>query len=112
MVTPTRAGEPDHGPSRPMARALKLARGVLGTTSPNPAVGAVVVLEGRVVGEGATQPPGGPHAEIEAIGAAGAAARGATLYVTLEPCSVFGRTPRCTDAIVEAGVAEVVNQVP
>ena len=94
--------------SAPMARALELARGVLGTTSPNPAVGAVVVKAGRVVGEGATAPPGGAHAEVSALRAAGDAAQAATLYVTLEPCSVFGRTPPCTDAIIAAGVTEVV----
>ncbi len=94
--------------SRHMARALELARGVLGTTSPNPAVGAVVVRDGRIVGEGATAPPGGPHAEVTALAAAGDAARGATLYVTLEPCSVYGRTPPCGDAILAAGVREVV----
>ena len=91
-----------------MARALELARAVLGTTSPNPAVGAVVVRDGRIVGEGATQPPGGPHAEVMALRAAGEATRGATLYVTLEPCCTHGRTPPCTDAILAAGITEVV----
>ena len=91
----------------PMDRALELARGVLGTTSPNPAVGCAIVKDGAVIGEGATQPPGGSHAEIEALNAAGGGARGATMYVTLEPCSHFGRTPPCVDAIVEAGVATV-----
>ncbi len=94
-------------PGEFMARALELARGVAGTTSPNPAVGAVVVRDGRIVGEGATRPPGGPHAEIVALETAGEAARGATLYVTLEPCCHQGRTPPCTDAIIRAGVAEV-----
>ncbi len=94
--------------SRHMARALELARGALGATSPNPAVGAVVVRDGRVVGEGATAPPGGPHAEVTALAAAGGDARGATLYVTLEPCSVHGRTPPCADAILAAGLREVV----
>src|SRR5690606_30786606 len=74
-----------------MERALRLAENVLGTTAPNPAVGCVLVLDGRVVGEGATQPPGGPHAEIVALRAAGADARGATAYVTLEPCDHTGR---------------------
>ncbi|MGD0766523.1 MAG: deaminase, partial [Dehalococcoidia bacterium] len=69
-----------------MQRALSLAREALGTTSPNPAVGAVLVKGGRVVGEGHTQPPGGPHAEVVAIRQAGDAARDSTLYVTLEPC--------------------------
>ncbi len=96
------------GVSRHMARALELARGVRGTTSPNPAVGAVIVRDGRVVGEGATSPPGGPHAEVAALRQAGDAARGATLYVTLEPCSVHGRTPPCTEAILAAGLREAV----
>jgi diaminohydroxyphosphoribosylaminopyrimidine deaminase/5-amino-6-(5-phosphoribosylamino)uracil reductase len=88
-----------------MARALELARGVKGRTSPNPAVGAVLVRDGRIVGEGATQPSGGPHAEPVALAAAGDLARGATLYVTLEPCSHHGRTPPCADALVGAGIA-------
>ncbi|HEX2326619.1 MAG TPA: bifunctional diaminohydroxyphosphoribosylaminopyrimidine deaminase/5-amino-6-(5-phosphoribosylamino)uracil reductase RibD [Chloroflexota bacterium] len=90
-----------------MARALELARAVKGRTSPNPAVGAVLVRDGVVVGEGATLPYGQPHAEPVALRAAGERARGATLYVTLEPCSHWGRTPPCAGAIVEAGVAEV-----
>jgi diaminohydroxyphosphoribosylaminopyrimidine deaminase/5-amino-6-(5-phosphoribosylamino)uracil reductase len=90
-----------------MERALALARSALGSTSPNPAVGAVVVKGGRVVGEGFTQPPSGAHAEVLALRQAGPAARGATLYVTLEPCCHQGRTPPCTRAILEAGVAEV-----
>jgi diaminohydroxyphosphoribosylaminopyrimidine deaminase/5-amino-6-(5-phosphoribosylamino)uracil reductase len=95
-----------------MARALELGRSVLGTTSPNPSVGAVVVREGRVVGEGATRPPGGPHAEVVALQQAGDAARGATLYVTLEPCPNWGRTPPCTEAINRAGIAEVHFALP
>jgi diaminohydroxyphosphoribosylaminopyrimidine deaminase/5-amino-6-(5-phosphoribosylamino)uracil reductase len=90
-----------------MQRALELARGALGTTSPNPSVGAVIVRDGEVVGEGFTQPPPGDHAEIVALKQAGERARSATLYVTLEPCPHFGRTPPCADAIVEAGIAEV-----
>jgi diaminohydroxyphosphoribosylaminopyrimidine deaminase/5-amino-6-(5-phosphoribosylamino)uracil reductase len=90
-----------------MARALNLARAVKGRTSPNPAVGAVLVREGEVIAEGATLPAGQPHAEAVALRAAGARARGATLYVTLEPCSRYGRTPPCAGAIVAAGVAEV-----
>jgi diaminohydroxyphosphoribosylaminopyrimidine deaminase/5-amino-6-(5-phosphoribosylamino)uracil reductase len=90
-----------------MERALSLARQALGTASPNPAVGAVLVKEGRIVGEGFTQPPGGPHAEAVAIRRAGEAARGATLYVTLEPCCHHGRTPSCTQAVLAAGVREV-----
>jgi len=90
-----------------MRRALRLARSVAGTTSPNPPVGAVLVKRGKIIGEGATQPPGGPHAEAVALAAAGRAAKGATLYVTLEPCPTSGRTPPCTDALIAAGVAEV-----
>ena len=90
-----------------MERALELARGALGTTSPNPAVGAVIVSDGEVLGEGFTQPPPGDHAEIVALKQAGERARGATLYVTLEPCPHVGRTPPCADAIIEAGIAEV-----
>ena len=90
-----------------MQRAIELAREAVGSTSPNPPVGAVLVRDGRVVGEGRTQPTGGPHAEAEALRMAGDAARGADLYVTLEPCAHHGRTPPCTDALVEAGVASV-----
>ena len=90
-----------------MRRAIELAREAVGSTSPNPPVGAVLVRDGRVVGEGRTQPPGGPHAEAEALRMAGDAARGADLYVTLEPCAHHGRTPPCIDAIIEAGVASV-----
>lgn len=97
--------------SRLMARAFELARSVRGFTSPNPAVGAVVVFNGTVVGEGATQPPGGPHAEVIALAEAGPLAQGATLYVTLEPCAHYGRTPPCTDAILQSGAASVVAAV-
>ena len=90
-----------------MKRALSLAGQALGTTSPNPAVGAVVVKDGMVVGEGHTLPPGQSHAEVVALHAAGQRARGASLYVTLEPCCVHGRTPPCTEAIVSAGIREV-----
>ena len=90
-----------------MQRALELAHTIRGRVSPNPAVGAVLVRDGRIVGEGCTQPPGGPHAEIVALRAAGEAARGARLSVTLEPCNHYGRTPPCTDAILAAGVASV-----
>lgn len=90
-----------------MQRALDLARGALGATSPNPSVGAVIVRDGEIVGEGFTQPPPGDHAEIVALKQAGDSARGAALYCTLEPCPHFGRTPPCADAIIEAGVAEV-----
>jgi diaminohydroxyphosphoribosylaminopyrimidine deaminase/5-amino-6-(5-phosphoribosylamino)uracil reductase len=91
-----------------MARAVAAAHEVRRTTAPNPWVGAVVVAGGHVAFEGATAPPGGPHAEVAALEAAGAAARGATLYVTLEPCSHHGRTPPCVDAIVAAGISRVV----
>ncbi|MHB0870631.1 MAG: bifunctional diaminohydroxyphosphoribosylaminopyrimidine deaminase/5-amino-6-(5-phosphoribosylamino)uracil reductase RibD [Chloroflexota bacterium] len=90
-----------------MARALELATGARGSTGNNPAVGAVLVRDGRVVGEGFTQPPGQAHAEIGALREAGDLARGATLYVTLEPCCHHGRTPPCTDALIAAGVVEV-----
>lgn len=99
---------PSEGRTGPfMARALDLARELAGRTSPNPAVGAVVVREGRIVGEGRYEGPGTPHAEVVALAAAGDAARGATLYSTLEPCCHHGRTPPCTDAIIAAGIAEV-----
>ncbi len=90
-----------------MEQALALARLALGQVSPNPAVGAVIVRDGRVVGQGYTQPPGSDHAEIVALRQAGEAARGGTLFVTLEPCCHFGRTPPCTRAIIDAGVAAV-----
>ncbi len=90
-----------------MQRALALARRAHGRTSPNPAVGAVVVRAGELVGEGWTAPAGGPHAEVAALEQAGEAARGAELYVTLEPCCHHGRTPPCTSAILAAGIARV-----
>jgi diaminohydroxyphosphoribosylaminopyrimidine deaminase / 5-amino-6-(5-phosphoribosylamino)uracil reductase len=96
-----------------MARARDLGAGVLGTTSPNPAVGAVVLAaDGTPVGEGATAPPGGPHAEVTALAQAGDRARGATVVVTLEPCAHTGRTGPCTDALLAAGVARVIVAVP
>ena len=88
-----------------MRRAMELAAGVRRLTSPNPWVGSVLQPGGF---EGATAPPGGPHAEVAALQAAGAAARGATLYATLEPCAHHGRTPPCVDAIVDAGISRVV----
>lgn len=91
-----------------MRRALDLAQERGGTVHPNPRVGAVVVLKGRVVGEGAHERFGGPHAEVNALRAAGSKARGASLYVTLEPCSHFGKTPPCTQAVLAAGVKEVI----
>ena len=90
-----------------MQRAIELARAVAGTTSPNPPVGAVLVKDGRIVGEGATLPPGEGHAEAVALRAAGDDARGADLYVTLEPCAHYGRTPPCADALIAAGVRSV-----
>jgi diaminohydroxyphosphoribosylaminopyrimidine deaminase/5-amino-6-(5-phosphoribosylamino)uracil reductase len=116
---PSNAGDPD---VRLMRRAIALAARVRTETSPNPWVGCVIVpvevspvpgaedaaLDPEILFEGATSPPGGPHAEIAALSAAGDLARGSTLYTTLEPCSHHGRTPPCTDAIVRAGVSRVV----
>jgi diaminohydroxyphosphoribosylaminopyrimidine deaminase/5-amino-6-(5-phosphoribosylamino)uracil reductase len=93
---------------RYMARALQLARRGLYTTQPNPRVGCVIVRDGQIVGEGWHERAGEPHAEIHALRMAGEAARGADVYVTLEPCSHFGRTPPCANALVQAGVARVV----
>ena len=92
-----------------MEAALNLGSRSLGLAAPNPAVGAILVKDGAVVGRGATAPGGRPHAERIAIAEAGEAARGATLYVTLEPCSHFGASPPCVDAIIAAGVARVVS---
>jgi diaminohydroxyphosphoribosylaminopyrimidine deaminase/5-amino-6-(5-phosphoribosylamino)uracil reductase len=92
-----------------MALALALGRRGMGHTWPNPAVGAVIVNGGVIVGRGWTQDGGRPHAETEAIKRAGTSARGATLYVTLEPCSHQGKTPPCTDAIIRAGITRVVS---
>ena len=97
--------------ARFMALALSLGRRGLGRTWPNPAVGAVVVKDGVIAGRGWTQPGGRPHAEVEALRRAGAAARGATLYVTLEPCSHFGKSPPCADAVIAAGVSRVVSAI-
>jgi diaminohydroxyphosphoribosylaminopyrimidine deaminase/5-amino-6-(5-phosphoribosylamino)uracil reductase len=91
-----------------MARALQLAARGLFTTTPNPRVGCVIVSDGRVIGEGWHERAGTPHAEIHALKGAGDAARGATVYVTLEPCSHHGRTPPCAEALVQAGVGRVV----
>ena len=95
--------------ARFMALALALGRRGLGRTWPNPAVGAVIVKQGVIIARGWTQPGGRPHAEIEALRRAGAAAQEATLYVTLEPCSHHGKSPPCADAIVAAGIARVVS---
>jgi len=92
-----------------MALAFTLGRRGLGNTWPNPAVGAVIVKDGVIVGRGWTQPGGRPHAEVEALRHAKKAAQGATMYVTLEPCSHQGQTPPCADATIKAGIARVVS---
>lgn len=92
-----------------MGLALALGRRGLGRAWPNPAVGAIIVNNGEIVGRGWTQPGGRPHAEIEALRRAGALTRGATLYVTLEPCSHHGKSPPCADAVITAGIARVVS---
>ncbi len=94
-----------------MQLALTLGRRGLGRTWPNPAVGAVVVKDGVIVGRGWTQAGGRPHAEPEALGRAGEAARGATLYVTLEPCSHVGKSPPCVDAVIASGISRVVSAI-
>jgi diaminohydroxyphosphoribosylaminopyrimidine deaminase/5-amino-6-(5-phosphoribosylamino)uracil reductase len=94
-----------------MQLALDLGRRGLGNSWPNPAVGAVIVRDGVVIGRGWTQAGGRPHAETEALRRAGAAARGATLYATLEPCSHHGKTPPCAEAIIAAGIARVVSAI-
>jgi diaminohydroxyphosphoribosylaminopyrimidine deaminase / 5-amino-6-(5-phosphoribosylamino)uracil reductase len=104
---PKRNSLPDD--RRFMALALALGRRGLGRTWPNPAVGAVIVKDGVIVGRGWTQPGGRPHAEVEALRRAAGAAHGATLYVTLEPCSHHGKTPPCADAVIAAGVVRVVS---
>ena len=105
MAGDTRNEAADH---RFMARALRLAGRGLWTTSPNPRVGCVIVRDGKVIGEGWHERAGEPHAEVHALRAAGGDVRGATAYVTLEPCSHHGRTPPCADALIAAGVARVV----
>src|ERR1700759_1842763 len=102
---------PKEADRRFMRLALTLGRRGLGRTWPNPAVGAVVVKDGVIVGRGWTQAGGRPHAEPEALKRAGEAARGATLYVTLEPCSHFGKSPPCADAIIAAGISRVVASI-
>jgi diaminohydroxyphosphoribosylaminopyrimidine deaminase / 5-amino-6-(5-phosphoribosylamino)uracil reductase len=96
------------GDVRHLERAIELAGRARGQTSPNPMVGAVVVKEDRVIGEGVTQPPGESHAEVIALEAAAGNTAGATMYISLEPCCHHGRTPPCTEAIVAAGIARVV----
>ncbi|MHB1100602.1 MAG: bifunctional diaminohydroxyphosphoribosylaminopyrimidine deaminase/5-amino-6-(5-phosphoribosylamino)uracil reductase RibD [Burkholderiales bacterium] len=91
-----------------MVKALRLAEKGLYTATPNPRVGAILVKDGKIVGEGWHEKAGMPHAEINALLDAGESARGSTLYVTLEPCSHFGRTPPCADAVVDAGISRVV----
>ncbi|MFA5915274.1 MAG: bifunctional diaminohydroxyphosphoribosylaminopyrimidine deaminase/5-amino-6-(5-phosphoribosylamino)uracil reductase RibD, partial [Burkholderiales bacterium] len=91
-----------------MAEALRLAEKGLFSTTPNPRVGCVIVRDGEVVGSGWHEFAGGPHAEVAALRAAGGRARGATAYVSLEPCSHHGRTPPCADALIAAGIARVV----
>jgi diaminohydroxyphosphoribosylaminopyrimidine deaminase/5-amino-6-(5-phosphoribosylamino)uracil reductase len=99
----------DKDDERLMRLALALGRRGLGRTWPNPAVGAVIVKDGVIVGRGWTQPGGRPHAETQALKRAGKAAEGATLYVSLEPCSHKGKTPPCADAIIRGGIARVVS---
>ncbi|MEH1917615.1 bifunctional diaminohydroxyphosphoribosylaminopyrimidine deaminase/5-amino-6-(5-phosphoribosylamino)uracil reductase RibD [Nostoc sp.] len=94
--------------SRMMLRCLELARRALGRTSPNPLVGAVIVKDGEIVGEGFHPRAGEPHAEVFALREAGDRSRGATIYVSLEPCNHYGRTPPCSEGLIEAGVAKVV----
>ncbi len=97
--------------ARHMRHALTLSERALGSVSPNPAVGCVIVRDGIVVGRGWTQRGGRPHAEVVALRQAGHAAKGATAYVTLEPCAHIGQTPPCANALIEAGVARVVATV-
>ena len=109
MSERVRAATPEDGDF--MRRALVLAERGWGQTAPNPMVGAVVVRDGVVVGEGWHTRYGAPHAEVEALRMAGEVARGSTVYVTLEPCNHYGQTPPCSDALIAAGVAEVVVAV-
>ncbi len=98
--------------SQYMLKCLQLAEQGRGEVEPNPMVGCVIVAGGRIVGKGWHQRYGGPHAEVEALRDAGANARGATLYVSLEPCNHFGKTPPCTEAIIDAGIRKVVIGMP
>lgn len=91
-----------------MKKVLRLARRGLGSTSPNPVVGAFVVKNGQIIGSGYHRKAGAPHAEIEALSMAGERAKGSTLFVNLEPCNHYGRTPPCTKAILESGIKRVV----
>jgi diaminohydroxyphosphoribosylaminopyrimidine deaminase/5-amino-6-(5-phosphoribosylamino)uracil reductase len=108
---PRNDSQHDSQDERFMRLALALGRRGLGNTWPNPAVGCVIVKDGVIVGRGWTQPGGRPHAEVEALRHAKRAAKGATLYCTLEPCSHEGKSPPCADAIVKAGVARVVSAI-
>ena len=94
-----------------MRRALAEAEKGRGRTRPNPNVGAIIARGDTIIATGFTAPAGGPHAEARAIAAAGEAARGADIYVTLEPCNHFGRTPPCSEAIIKAGIARVITGV-
>jgi diaminohydroxyphosphoribosylaminopyrimidine deaminase/5-amino-6-(5-phosphoribosylamino)uracil reductase len=107
-VPPTQTDPPARNDADHMQAALGLARRGLGTTWPNPSVGCVIVRDNRVVGRGTTAPGGRPHAEAIALTMAGDQAKGATAYVTLEPCCHWGRSPPCTDALIAAGIARVV----
>src|SRR5215475_8182194 len=91
-----------------MARALELAARGQGFVEPNPMVGCVIVRDGAIVGEGWHKKFGGPHAEVEALRSAGSRTQGATAYVTLEPCHHHGKTPPCTNALIQAGITRVV----
>jgi len=104
-------GSPAGDDAECMDLALALAALGAGTTDPNPMVGAVVVRNGRIVGMGFHERPGTPHAEVHALEAAGPLAQGATLYVNLEPCAHYGRTPPCTQAIIAAGIRRVVAAI-
>src|ERR1700741_4101618 len=110
-ATPAEPSKPQPDDLGHMRAALALAARGLGRTWTHPAVGCVLVRDGIVVGRGWTQPGGRPHAETEALGRAGEAARGATAYVSLEPCAHTGKTPPCADALIAAGVARVVAAV-
>ncbi|HOW28559.1 MAG TPA: bifunctional diaminohydroxyphosphoribosylaminopyrimidine deaminase/5-amino-6-(5-phosphoribosylamino)uracil reductase RibD [Elusimicrobiota bacterium] len=101
----------NHSDEHYMARALSLAQKGLGWANPNPLVGCVLVKDGRIIGEGYHHQFGGPHAEVEAIRKAGAKSRGATLYVNLEPCNIWGKTPPCTDLVIGSGIRRVVAAV-
>ena len=111
-ASPARDAAGSANDERWMARALELARQGWGQVSPNPLVGAVLVKGEAVAGEGAHRLFGGPHAEVEALAMAGESAEGSTMYVTLEPCTHFGKTPPCVDAIIRAGVSRVVIAIP